>query len=84
MRREGPRPTGRLVIEPNRLGAERVQERSMRVAIIGGHARRQWTGPRPDDCLMSRCGLIRCLIVQTNNLTASRCERDLRPVPVFH
>jgi cobaltochelatase CobN len=39
-----------------RYGAERerAHERSMRVAIISSHARRQRLGPCPDDCLNTR------------------------------
>jgi hypothetical protein len=42
----------RKVVKPNRLPAQRVGERAVRVAIIRGHARR--AGPGSDECLNVR------------------------------
>jgi hypothetical protein len=39
------------VVEPNRFASERADDLTMRRAILGGHARRQWMWPHPDDCL---------------------------------
>jgi hypothetical protein len=41
----------RDIVEPNRLRAERVNERPMRVAVVGGHARQQKIRPHSNNCL---------------------------------
>jgi hypothetical protein len=39
------------VVSPNRFAAERLDERPVRGAVLGGHPRRQEIRPRPNHCL---------------------------------
>jgi hypothetical protein len=75
----------RKIVEPNRFASERADERPMRVAIVRGHARRQWLRSRPDDCVNAcRRSRDRIKLQRGYDATASSFLGGVAEKRVFH